>query len=148
MAMNNSPIALYAASDQVKAQTVLQSLGSVSAVAVPDASLGQAIQSLPSVLGPVAAGDPIILLIGRLSRNSALFQSIAFYTQQTLKRLIVIDLENLTQGVVSGNLGNFANSVVAASDPDMPDLIEGEDRWTLPSGASPPKRKIKRQKKC
>lgn len=148
MATTASPIALYAQSDQAKAQSVLQTLGGIPGLSVPNSALGQSIQAAASVLAQLATADPIVLLVSSASRNSALFQSIGLYTQQQLKRLIVIDLDNQAHGAVSGALGDFSDSVISVSDPELPEVIAGKDRWKLPGGGDYPERKIKRQKKC
>ncbi|MEA3037960.1 MAG: hypothetical protein QOE79_473 [Sphingomonadales bacterium] len=149
MATSTAPLAVYAQSDAVRAQPTLQALGNIAAAPVPNVSLKQPLHALSSLEGRLASADPIVLLVSGASKGSALFETVALFAQMHSKRLIVIDLDNAAQGAVSGgNLGHLSDTVIAACDPGLPEVIDGPDRWTLPSGDSYPEKPIKRQSKC
>ena len=148
MATSNSPLAVYAQSDAARAQPIVQALGNVATAPVPNASLGQPLHALTSLQARLASTDPIVLLVSGASKSSTLFHTVALFAQLHGKRTILVDLDNSAQGAVSGNLGNLSDTVIAACDPHLPEILEAPDRWTLPSGDSYPERPIKRQKKC
>lgn len=149
MATSNTPLAVVAQSDAARAQLTIQALSNIATAPVPNASLAQPLHLLASLQARLASADPIVLLVSGASNNSTLFQTIALFAQLHGKRLIVIDLDNAAQGAVSGgNLGHLGDTVIAACDPQLPDVLNAPDRWTLPSGESYPEKPIKRQKKC
>jgi len=139
---------VYAAQDQARASAVLQSLGNIPSAVVASGSLGQTVQSLGSLQAQIDASNPIVLLISSSSATSVLFQDIAVYCQNQSKRLIVIDLDDAGTANVTGNLKNFSDSVICSADPELEEILEAPDRWTLPSGEPYPETGIKYQKKC
>src|ERR1700741_2010330 len=143
-----SPIAVFAQSDQARAQAVVQSLGGIQAVSVPIASLAQPVQSLAALQAQLGNANPIVFLVGSVSGTSTLFQSIALFAQQQSKRLLIIDLDNAGLANVSGSIKQLGDSVIAASDPKLPEVLDTPDRWTLPDGSPYPETGIKHQKKC
>lgn len=142
------PLAIYAASDQQRATGVLQAIGNIASVSVQASDLSQQVQSVGGLQQKIDASDPIVLIVSTQSASSPLFQSIALYAQQNAKRLIVIDLDNAGQENIVGNLKNFGNSVIGASDPEIEKILGGPDRWTLPNGSAYPETDIDYQKKC
>lgn len=148
MATTSSPLAVYAAQDQASASTVIQNLGSVSAVAVPAADLGLSLQALASLRSKIDASDPIVLLVSSTSASSVLFQDVALYCQSQSKRLIVIDLDDAGTANVTGNIKNFGDSMIPACDPELEGILDGPDKWSLPSGEPYPETGIKHQPKC
>ena len=148
MATVSSPLAVYAAQDQARASVVLQTLGNIPSAAVPSGSLGQTVQSLGSLRSQIDASNPIVLLVSSTSASSVLFQDIAVYCQNQSKRLVVIDLDDAGTSNVTGNIKNFSDSVICSTDPELADILEAPDRWTLPSGEPYPETGIKHQKKC
>jgi hypothetical protein len=149
VATSTSPLAVYAQSDGVRAQSTVQALGNIASAPVPNASLARPLHALSSLQAHLASADPIVLLVSGASKTSTLFQTIALFAQLHSKRLIVIDLDNTAQGAVSGgNLGHLSDTVVAACDPELAEILDGPDRWTLPSGDSYTEKPIKRQRKC
>lgn len=111
MATASSPLAIYAAQDQARASVVIQGLGNITSVAVPSASLGQALSSLGNLQAQIDASSPIVLLVSSITASSALFQSIALYCQSQSKRVIVIDLDDAGTANVTGNIKNFSDTV-------------------------------------
>ena len=148
MATVGPPLAIYAAPDQARASTVVQSLGNIPSVPVPEASLVNTVQSLGPLQSQINGSNPIILLVSASSASSILFQSVAVYCQSESKRLIVIDLDDAGTANVTGNIKNFSDSVICSSDPELSQIVEAPDRWTLPSGKPYPETGIKHQKKC
>jgi hypothetical protein len=148
MATSPSPLAIYAQADAVRAQPVVQALGGVATAPVPNSSLAQPVHAFPSLQALVASANPILLLVSSASVSSPLFQTLALFVQQNSKRLIVIDLDNMAHGAASGNLKHLSDTIIAACDPQLPEVLDRPDRWTLPSGDSYPEQPIKRQKKC
>lgn len=148
MAATSSPLAIYAVQDQARSTTVLHNFGSIPAVAVSPSELGQAIQGLAKLQSQIDGSDPIILLVSAASAPSTLFQSISLYTQVQSKRLIVIDLDDAGEANVVGNIKNYSDTVICSSDPELEDILDAPDRWTLPSGEVYPETGIKHQPKC
>lgn len=142
------PLAIYAAPDQARASVALQGLGNVPSIAVQLTALGQTVQSVNGLQSQIDGSDPIILLVSSNSASSALFQNIAVYCQNQSKRLIVIDLDEAGTANVVGNLKNFGDTIISASDPELEKILEAPDRWTLPTGEAYPETGIKHQKKC
>jgi hypothetical protein len=148
VASASSPLAIYATQNQARASAVLQGLGNIPSVSVSTGDLGQAIQSLNSLKSQIDGSNPIVLLVSSSSAGSVLFQSIALYCQSKTKRLIVIDLDDVGNANVTGNIKNFSDTVISSCDPELEGILESPDRWTLPSGEPYPETGIKHQKKC
>jgi len=143
-----SPLAIYAAQDQARASVALQSVGNIQSVAVPSASLGLTVQAAGGLQQQIDQSNPIILLVSSTSASSSLFQDIALYCQNNSKRVIVIDLDEAGTDNIVGNMKNFGDTVISSADPELEDILETEDRWTLPSGEAYPETGIEHQKKC
>lgn len=143
-----TPLAVFAVQDEGRATPIVHSLGSVPSVAVPTGELIRQVQSIDSLRTQIDASDPIILLVSAASASSPLFQSIALYTQSESKRLIVIDLDDAGTTNVVGNIKHYSDTVICSSDPELPDVLEAPDRWTLPDGKPYPETGIKYQSKC